>query len=101
MSMNWRGGMRLKPETAKEITDCEIPDGMRRRLWEYAHRGDEPMVKAVFYAAEIRGLSGEDKMTILAFEALKMLEHYKALLLDWSMKQPNPPAIFTPEIDNG
>ena len=86
--------MKLKPETAEEITDCATPDGMRRRLQQYAYRGGEPMVKAVFDMARVRGLSGEDMMTILAFEALKGLEHYKAIVLDIAMRDPNPAAIF-------
>ena len=87
---NWMAGMKLKPETAKEITDCVTPDGMRRRLREYSYRGGEPMVKAIFDRAQIRGMSGEDTMTWLAFEALQGLEHIKALMLEKAMLEPAP-----------
>lgn len=78
----WPGYMKLKPETAPEVTECADPRGMRKRLQEYAYRGSEPIVKAIFDAARYQGLSGEDTMTWLAFEALKGLEQYKGMLLD-------------------
>lgn len=84
------GEMQLKPETAAEIEDCTTPDGMRRRLRQYSYRGAEAMVKAIFDAAEYRGMSGEDKMTWLAFEALKGLERCKSLLLEQAMLSPSP-----------
>lgn len=88
--------MKLKPETAEEITDCATPDGMRRRLQQYAYRGGEPMVKVVFDMARYRGLSGEDMMTVLAFEALKGLEHINGLLLKEAMLSTNPVMLLEP-----
>ncbi len=92
--MKFPGTMTLKPATAQEVTDCTTPDGMRRRLREYAFRGSEPIVKAIFDAAEIRGLSGEDTMTWLAFEALKGMELYKEMVMDQAMLRPPPPIII-------
>ena len=94
--MTFPGAMKLKPHTAEEVTDCATPDGMRRRLQEYAYRGGEPMVKAIFDAARCRGLSGEDTMTWLAFEALQGLERYKDLVLEQYMLNPIPPPIVIP-----
>ena len=86
--MTMFGAMKLKPETAEEVNECATPDGMRRRLQEYAYRGGEPMVKAIFDAARYRGLSGEDTMLWLAFEALQGLERLKGLLLNEAMLRP-------------
>lgn len=91
--MMFPGDMKLKPHTAEEVNDCATPDGMRRRLQEYAHRGGEPIVKAIFDAARFRGLSGEDTMTWLAFEALQGMARYKAMVLEQAMLNPNPPFI--------
>ena len=89
----WPGQMKLKPETAQEVTECADPRGMRKRLNEYAHRGGEPMVKAIMEAARYQGLSGEDAMTWLAFEALKGLEYMKEMHLERLMLDPKPPFI--------
>ena len=84
------GEMKLKPETAEEINECADPRGMRKRLQEYAYRGGEPIVKAVLDAARYQGLSGEDTMTWLAFEALKGMEQYKRMVIDEAMLRPAP-----------
>jgi len=89
----WHGEMKLKPETAAEITECADPRGMRKRLMEYSYRGNEPIVRAVLEAAKHRGLSGEDTMTLLAFEALKGMELYKSMVIESAMLNPNPPLV--------
>ena len=86
--------MKLKPETAQEINDCATPDGMRRRLREYSFRGGESMVKAIFASADYRGMSGEDKMTWLAFEALQVLERFKELVMERAMLDADSPIIL-------
>lgn len=91
--MKWSGEMKLKPETAQEVNDCADPRGMRKRLQEYAYRGGEPMVKMVLDSARYQGLSGEDTMTWLAFEALKGLEYLKALHIEKIMLEAAPPMI--------
>ena len=88
--MRFPGDMTLKPETAEEVTECADPRGMRKRLLEYSYRGGEPMVKAILDSARYRGLSGEDTMTWLAFEALKGLEDLKARFIDDMMLRPAP-----------
>ena len=52
------------------------------------------MVRAIFDAAQYRGLSGEDTMVWLAFEALKGLEYFKAQFLDNAMREPMPPFLL-------
>ena len=88
------GTMKLRPETDAERAECAEIRGIRRRLNEYAFNGVEPLVKAIFDAARHRGLSGEDTMTLLAFESLQQLEHCKALLLEQAMLAPAPPRQF-------
>lgn len=97
--MSFPGDMKLKPHTAAEVTDCATPDGMRRRLQEYAYRGGEPMVKAIFDQARYSGMSGEDTMVWLAFEALKGLEHFKGLVIERAMIDPAPRLLLTPSGD--
>lgn len=84
------GAMKLKPETAQEITECAELRGMRKRLHEYAYRGGEPLVKAIFDSARYQGLSGEDTMTWMAFEALQQLERYKGMVVDAAMREVHP-----------
>ena len=91
--MRFPGDMLLKPETAEEVTECADPRGMRKRLLEYSYRGGEPMVKVILDSSRYRGLSGEDTMTWLAFEALRQLEHLKGLVLNDAMLRPSTPMI--------
>jgi len=82
--------MNIKPETAEEVTECADPRGMRKRILEYGYRGDS-MTKAILDSARYRGLSGEDTMTWLAFEALKKAEHLEGLILNDTMLRPAAP----------
>ena len=82
-------GMNIKPETAQEVTECADPRGMRKRILEYGYRGDS-MTKAILDAARYRGLSGEDTMTWLAFEALKKAELLEDTVLEEVMLSPAP-----------
>lgn len=67
---------------------------MRKRLWKYSLH--DSLVKTVFDTARYRGLSGEDMMTILAFEALRQREKLMDDMLDRAMREPMPPIVFTP-----
>ena len=90
----WYGAMKLKPETAAEVNEVATVQGMRKRLNEYAYRGGNPMVKAIMDSARYRGLSGEDMMTWLAYEALIGYEHLQGLILEDAMRSPHPPLIM-------
>ena len=93
----WPGEMKLEPKTAQEVNECIDPRGMRKRLTEYAYRGGYMyFVKAIFDHAEIQGLSGEDKMTWLAFEALKALEKVYDAQIEQAMLNVRPPIIPSP-----
>lgn len=90
--------MKLKPVTVAEVSDTATPEGMRRRLNQYSR--SNPMVRAIFDSAHYRGLSGEDKMTWLAYEALLAKEKYEDLLLEHTMLFPSQPVIFTNEVSH-
>ena len=75
--------MDLPPKTAEEIKDAETPEGMRRRLQQYAR--EDPLVRRVLEMARYQGLSGEDTYTILAFHALIDRERFMDQILDWNM----------------
>ena len=81
----------LNPTTAKEIEECATIQGMRARLNQYSYH--DPLTRAIFNSAHYQGLSGEDKMTWLAFEALKFRERYMDDALETAMLSVNPPSI--------
>lgn len=96
--MTWPGDFKLKPETAEEVNECADPRGMRKRLMEYAYRGGRMgLVRAIQRAADAHGLSGEDRMTWLAFEALKALEANYDDKIELAMTTVQPPICFTTE----
>lgn len=90
----------LKPVTAEELREAETPNGIRKRLQRYA-RGNS-LTHAVFNAAYAQGLSGEDTMTVLAYNALLRLEALEQRLLNDAMMtaqpliMPNPTQHQTP-----
>lgn len=65
-------GFSLNPQTAEDVNQEETIQGMRQRLFRYQR--ENPLVKTVMDAAHYKGLSGEDTMTWLAYEAIKRLE---------------------------
>lgn len=91
------GGEKVAPQTAEEIKECETAEGIRRRITRLAYRGNLPIVPQVFNMAETNGLSGEDKYTFLAFEALKQLEWYQDLYLKQCMLDNDPPMMIINE----
>ena len=92
--MSWNNGMRLKPETAAEVNEVMEPRGIRKRLNRY--RRDSALVNAVFNSAYAQGLSGEDTMTVLAYEALLRLEQYDEAMLEDAMLNIKPQIIIKP-----
>lgn len=86
-------GKKLRPETAEELKQSCDPRGIRRRLAEYSY--DNPLVHAVFSGARAQGYSGEDTMTVLAYEALLRLEQYEEAALHDVMTNIKP-HIVTP-----
>lgn len=89
--MNSFRGWDIEPQTAEEITECATVEGMRRRIQKY--RYNDAFTRAVLDSAYVRGLSGEDTMTVLAFEALRRLERLTDVQIDHVMRSPMPPLI--------
>jgi hypothetical protein len=54
------------------------------------------IVRAIFTAAKIDGLSGEDTYAIMAHELAKALDNTAGRLLEFYRATPTPPIIFTP-----
>ncbi len=77
--MTWDHGMRLRPSAAEETKECQTPNGIRKRLQEFSR--ENPLVRHVFDASRYHGFSGEDTMTVLAYEALVRLEQYEMAAL--------------------
>ena len=84
----------LEPRTAQEVTECETPNGIRQRLMRCSY--ENPLVRAVYCAADAAGLSGEDRMTVLAFEALRRLEIAEDRILEQARMTIAPSSIKKP-----
>lgn len=82
------GDYKLKPESAKETEEAQTPQGMRKRLRQYAR--DDALTRNVWMMAQHHGLSGEDEMTVLAYNALVQLEALREQLLDEARRYPGP-----------
>jgi hypothetical protein len=83
------------------MTPTEVCE-MRKAITNAAFRGERltedgklslspPLVRNVLVAAEQQGLSGEDTMTWLAYEALKGYERCMDQLIETAMLSPLPP----------
>lgn len=72
--------MKLTPETADDVREVETIQGKRKRLYRFSR--DNALVNAVMMNAAARGLSGEDTMTWLAYEALLRVEMLEGQILD-------------------
>lgn len=88
---------QIEPKTAKEIEDCQTPQGIRRRINQLAYSYGNPLIRAIFQQAWASGLSGEDMYTVLAFEALKRMEKLEELQIDFLNRHPNPGMLLDPE----
>jgi len=73
-------GFSLNPKTAEDVNQEETIQGMRQRLYRYQR--EHPLVKTVMDSAHYKGLSGEDAMTWLAYEAMKRLEFIEDRMLN-------------------
>ena len=87
-------GMDINPKTAEETKDADTPEGMRRRIQQYAR--EDPLVRQVLDMARYQGLSGEDTYTILAFAALRDRERFMDQILEWHMVTVKPQVIPKP-----
>lgn len=70
------------------------PDGMRAAIY----RGSlaSALIRSMLMQADIRGLNGEDKYTLLAYQALVALESTHRRLMEYIERTPAPPLVFKP-----
>lgn len=84
----------INPKTAEEINEASTIEGMRKRIQQYAY--NDALTKVSLDGAYHRGLSGEDTMTLLAYNALCWREKQMDAELDRLAIDPKPPLIFGP-----
>lgn len=74
----------------EQVKEAVTPEEMRAELFRLTYHDN--LVKAVWDLAEYRGLSAEDKYTILAYEAVKIKTDLQKKLLDSISysQQPSP-----------
>lgn len=63
------------------------PTDMRRRIYEASY--ESPLIRMCLQRADYEGMSGEDRYTVLAYNALVSLETYFKRCLEISMLFPN------------
>jgi len=85
------------PEGMQETNDVATVEGMRRAIFRASR--DSALIHANLYNADMRGLSGEDRYVVLAYNALVHLESLHQQMMQHTMFNPDPPAIFTDKKD--
>lgn len=65
---------------------------MRALIYRTAHC-DSALIRNCLYRSEQEGLTGEDTMTLIAYQALRQLEDVYQRHVDTMMRQPVPPVI--------
>jgi len=88
----------ITPRTAEETKETETCDGMRKRIFRYAY--EDALTRAVMDIARFNGMSGDDTMVLLAYQALVsreklMDECYEAALF----AMPKPIIVERAEVD--
>lgn len=92
--------MGLLPTTF-EAWSALTPDEMRRELFErryYDKLGSSvaPTLNQVHMMADKRGLSGEDRYTVMAYMLAQQLERVQSLLLNHLSFAPPPATVVKP-----
>jgi hypothetical protein len=83
-----QAGLRV----AADLDDNLTCDEMRKTI--YYQSRDSALIANVLQQANARGLSGEDRYTILAFHALIQLESHWQRNLELTRLMPMPPTIL-------
>ena len=77
----------------EQVKDAKTPEEMRAELYRLKHY--DPLVRAVMDFADYRGVSAEDRYTVLAYNALKQLAEIKRQVLDDAILR-QPPRMIVP-----
>jgi ABC-type tungstate transport system permease subunit len=70
----------------KEHWHAVTPEQMRAAIFKSAR--DSSLVRSVMMAADLNGWSAEDRYTMLAYEALRMLERYAQVNIEMLAMMP-------------
>ena len=76
----------------EQVRDATTTEEMRAEIFRLQRL--DPLVRSVMDAANYRGMSAEDRYTMLAYHALRQKNHMQALILEGAMMNPMPPMIL-------
>ena len=71
-----------------KIDDATTPEEMRASLFNAMRYSS--IVYKTFAAADIKGLNGEDRYTLLAYHAVKLAEELQESLFEYTMREIRP-----------
>ena len=74
--------------TTEQLKDAETPDEMRAAIFMAARH--DPLIRQVMDAADHKGMSGEDRYTVLAYHALKAMMDAHQREIDFYRTHPAP-----------
>lgn len=80
----------------EQMKEAASPEEMRAEISRL--RRYDPMVCNVMDMADYRGLSAEDRYTVLAYHALRMLLAAHQRALDDAMTRPMTPLVMAPNV---
>lgn len=86
-----RWGMR---DMIEQVKDATTPEEMRAEIFRLRHY--DHLARSAMDAADYKGMSAEDRYTILAYYALRERAKLLSTVLDGAMLRPIPPMIVTP-----
>lgn len=73
----------MKDWKVLEVKDATTPEEMRAELFRLSHY--DHLVQAVWRAADYRGMSTEDRYSVMAYEALKARNAAQAQCLEFAI----------------
>lgn len=79
----------------ERVRDAETPAEMRAEIYRLQHHNY--FVRAATDAANFAGMSGEDRYTMLAYNALRRLECVEADLREFILRMPPKPVVLKTE----
>ncbi|MBI4695596.1 MAG: hypothetical protein HY749_16385 [Gammaproteobacteria bacterium] len=82
---------KIRPTYPDAVRECQSPTEMRAELSR--QRLYSPLVRGVQDAADVAGMSGEDRAIVLAYNLLLENERFRNMVSERVMTQPDPPWI--------
>lgn len=78
----------MRNDWIAKVGEAHTADEMRAELFRLSR--DDHLVRSVFNHADYRGLSGEEKYLLLAYNAMRDRNNFMRQLYDWTMSHPAP-----------